>query len=188
MYECITGEVPFKRDSPLAICYAHVHEKPLAPIQINESVSERVSLFVMKMLEKDSAKRPADFKTIISAMAAQAENRGREHSRANDDSDKSPNRDEGTDRHAHSSTTAPSKATGTAKAPDWAKYGVIGSLIWFWFAWSNNQAMSTVLALVVAALFVLYRSEKARRIFFETAIYLVLFGVVWILTLWWGAR
>ena len=66
IYSCLTGAVPFVRDSPVAIALAHIQEKP-PPLP--EHIPAGVSELVMSLLEKEPSDRPASG-AVISARAA----------------------------------------------------------------------------------------------------------------------
>lgn len=56
-YQLLTGELPFKADTPTAMIYQHAYEQPLPPRSINPEIPEGVEQMVLKMMEKDPANR-----------------------------------------------------------------------------------------------------------------------------------
>ncbi len=56
LYEMLTGEVPYRADTPVAIAMKHVSEPPRAPREADPEVPEGISALVVKLL----AKRPDD--------------------------------------------------------------------------------------------------------------------------------
>lgn len=56
LYEMLTGEVPYRADTPVGIAMKHVSEPPRAPREANPEVPEGTSALVVKLL----AKRPED--------------------------------------------------------------------------------------------------------------------------------
>jgi serine/threonine-protein kinase len=56
MYEMATGRPPFQGDSPVAIAYKHVQERPVPPRRINPAVPAAFEAITLKLL----AKRPDD--------------------------------------------------------------------------------------------------------------------------------
>ncbi len=56
MYEMGTGQTPFTGDSPVAIAYKHVQERPVPPRLVNPAVPEPYEAITLKLL----AKQPAD--------------------------------------------------------------------------------------------------------------------------------
>jgi serine/threonine protein kinase len=57
MYELLTGEPPFRRNTPLATAVAHLRESVPNPSKLNPQVSERLAKIVLKCLEKSPDKR-----------------------------------------------------------------------------------------------------------------------------------
>jgi serine/threonine protein kinase/Flp pilus assembly protein TadD len=57
LYECLTGEVPFKGDYEEAIMYSIVNEEPVKPRLINPDIPEFLENIVLKCIEKDPDKR-----------------------------------------------------------------------------------------------------------------------------------
>lgn len=57
MYELLTGELPFKGDSPISIALKHVNERVMPPSRINKEVSPRVDEIVLKCTNNKSTMR-----------------------------------------------------------------------------------------------------------------------------------
>lgn len=57
LYECLTGEVPFKGDYEEAIMYSIINEEPVKPRLINPDIPEYLENIVLKCIEKDPDKR-----------------------------------------------------------------------------------------------------------------------------------
>ncbi|HEU5004293.1 MAG TPA: Stk1 family PASTA domain-containing Ser/Thr kinase [Actinomycetota bacterium] len=57
LYEMLTGEVPFKADTAVAIAYKHVRETPKAPSELNPDVSRELDAVVLKALAKNPENR-----------------------------------------------------------------------------------------------------------------------------------
>ncbi|OSY42592.1 Serine/threonine-protein kinase PknB [Streptomyces platensis] len=57
LFQLVTGRLPFDKDSPLAIAYAHVQEEPVAPSSINRSLPSAVDALVARALEKSPNER-----------------------------------------------------------------------------------------------------------------------------------
>jgi serine/threonine protein kinase len=53
LYEMLTGEVPFKGDTPVTVAYKHVNEEPKPPSLANSILSKEIDAFVMKGLAKN---------------------------------------------------------------------------------------------------------------------------------------
>ncbi len=56
LYQLLTGEVPYKGESPSSVIYKHVREKPISPRKINANLSPAVEAVVLKAI----AKKPED--------------------------------------------------------------------------------------------------------------------------------
>lgn len=57
LYEMLTGEPPFKGDTPLSIAYKHVREDPTTPSSVNPDVPAGLDAIVMKALAKNADNR-----------------------------------------------------------------------------------------------------------------------------------
>ncbi|HCF89768.1 MAG TPA: Stk1 family PASTA domain-containing Ser/Thr kinase [Firmicutes bacterium] len=57
MYELLTGSVPFKGDSPIAVALKHIQDNPVPPRQIRPGIPIAVEAIVMKALEKNKERR-----------------------------------------------------------------------------------------------------------------------------------
>ena len=57
LFEMLTGQPPFKGDSPLSIAYKHVREEPVAPRQLNPAVPAALEAVVLRAMSKDPGKR-----------------------------------------------------------------------------------------------------------------------------------
>jgi YVTN family beta-propeller protein len=57
LYECLTGEVPFLRDSELAVLWGHVHESPPKASERNPQLPDKIDSVVAQALAKDPERR-----------------------------------------------------------------------------------------------------------------------------------
>ncbi|NKZ88782.1 Stk1 family PASTA domain-containing Ser/Thr kinase [Rhodococcus hoagii] len=57
LYEVLTGEPPFKGDSPVAVAYQHVREDPKQPSQVNPAVPPALDSVILKAMSKNPANR-----------------------------------------------------------------------------------------------------------------------------------
>jgi len=57
LYEMVTGRVPFEGDTPFTIGIKHKSEVPADPRNLNNRIPDKLSLVIMKCLEKDKHKR-----------------------------------------------------------------------------------------------------------------------------------
>ncbi len=57
LYEILTGEPPFKGDSPVAVAYQHVREDPQLPSLVHDGVPRELDSIVLKAMSKNPANR-----------------------------------------------------------------------------------------------------------------------------------
>ncbi|WP_246150366.1 Stk1 family PASTA domain-containing Ser/Thr kinase [Agromyces intestinalis] len=57
LFEMLTGRPPFRGDTPVAVAYQHVSERPVKPSVINPKVSPALDTVVMRALTKDREQR-----------------------------------------------------------------------------------------------------------------------------------
>ena len=57
LFEILTGEPPFKGDSPVAVAYQHVREDPPTPSQVYEGVPRELDSVILKAMSKNPANR-----------------------------------------------------------------------------------------------------------------------------------
>ena len=69
LYQMLTGRVPFKASTPIAICWKHVLEQPVPPSLLNPAISHAVEEVVLHALEKEPGRR---FKTVQAMTQAYA--------------------------------------------------------------------------------------------------------------------
>lgn len=70
LYELLTGQAPFRGDTPVSVAYQHVSEAPVPPSEINESVSRAMDAVVLRALAKDPAQRYQDAASFRAALSA----------------------------------------------------------------------------------------------------------------------
>lgn len=73
LYELLTGEPPFRNDSPVGVAYQHVSETPVPPARVNPEVSPALSAVVMRSLAKDRFDRyqsAAEFRQDLAIAAS----------------------------------------------------------------------------------------------------------------------
>lgn len=68
LYEMLTGQVPFRGDSPISVALKHLNEEPLPPSQLKANLSKRIDKLVMKALDKDPKKRFANASEMLTAL------------------------------------------------------------------------------------------------------------------------
>jgi serine/threonine-protein kinase len=73
LFEMLTGRAPFRGDSPIAVAYQHVSERPEVPSRLNPELTEAMDAVVLRALEKDKAKRyqsAEEFRDDVDAVLA----------------------------------------------------------------------------------------------------------------------
>jgi len=68
LYEMLCGEVPFKADTATSLIYQHIHEEPPPLSKKAPHVPRIVEALVMRMLQKDPAKRYQKASDVIAAI------------------------------------------------------------------------------------------------------------------------
>jgi eukaryotic-like serine/threonine-protein kinase len=57
LYEMLTGEVPFKGDSPISVALKHIQEEAKKPSELNKDIPSEVDRLVMKAIAKEPEDR-----------------------------------------------------------------------------------------------------------------------------------
>ena len=57
LYEAVTGKLPFPGEDPVKIIFSHIHDYPVSPSRLNSKVPQALAECIMKLLEKEPAKR-----------------------------------------------------------------------------------------------------------------------------------
>jgi eukaryotic-like serine/threonine-protein kinase len=65
LYEMLTGELPFKGDTPIAIVMQHLHHQVRPPREINLEVPERLNAITIRLLAKEPEQRYPDAAALI---------------------------------------------------------------------------------------------------------------------------
>jgi serine/threonine-protein kinase len=60
LYEMLTGTAPFLAETPIAVAYKHVTERPAAPRSVNPAIPPALETIVLKCLQKDRVNRYSD--------------------------------------------------------------------------------------------------------------------------------
>ncbi|HHY33424.1 MAG TPA: Stk1 family PASTA domain-containing Ser/Thr kinase [Firmicutes bacterium] len=68
LYEMLTGRVPFKGDTPIAIALQHLQNTAISPSELNPRVPRELGRIVMKALEKDPSKRYQNARDMVRAL------------------------------------------------------------------------------------------------------------------------
>ncbi len=65
MYEMVTGQLPFKADSPTAILYKHLHELPIPPAKLNPQIPKKLEKIILRCMEKKKKDRYKSMDQIL---------------------------------------------------------------------------------------------------------------------------
>jgi len=68
LYEMLTGEVPFKGETPLSIAMKHKSEKPKDPKTVNADIPYELSQLILNCLEKKKEKRYKEAQELLSEL------------------------------------------------------------------------------------------------------------------------
>lgn len=68
LYQCVTGDLPFRGDSPVEVLTKQVEVPPVPPRQANPAVSEKCSTMIERLLQKEPGKRYATWDEVLYAM------------------------------------------------------------------------------------------------------------------------
>jgi hypothetical protein len=69
-YELLTGQVPFKAETPVAVLLAHMQEQPAPPSELNPSLPRAIDAVMRKALAKQPAERYGSATAFIEALEA----------------------------------------------------------------------------------------------------------------------
>ncbi len=67
LYHMLTGQPPFRGNSPLVVLWKHVHEQPIPPSHLNPAISPPVEQVILRALHKDPQQRFPDAKAVAQA-------------------------------------------------------------------------------------------------------------------------
>ncbi|HLF20036.1 MAG TPA: protein kinase, partial [Bacteroidota bacterium] len=68
LYEMLTGDLPFKAEHEAALIYLIVNEQPPVPSALDRRIPHQVDSLVMKMLEKDRARRYQSTEELLKSL------------------------------------------------------------------------------------------------------------------------
>lgn len=70
LYEMTTGRLPFVADDVPGYLLKHLREEPLPPRQINPKIPAPLEALILRMLEKNPARRPIDAHAVLKDLSA----------------------------------------------------------------------------------------------------------------------
>jgi len=68
LYEAVTGKPPFTGEDPVKIIFSHIHDYPVSPDKLNLKLPPGLSECIMRLLEKDPAKRYQSAADLLAAL------------------------------------------------------------------------------------------------------------------------
>jgi serine/threonine protein kinase/tetratricopeptide (TPR) repeat protein len=68
LYEMVTGEVPFRGDTPFVVGVKHKTEQPSSPREVNDQVSMELDRLILKCLSKEKEKRYQSVEELLSRL------------------------------------------------------------------------------------------------------------------------
>jgi len=68
MYEMLTGRVPFRGDSAIAVALQHIQDEPRPPSRINPAIPKSLERVVLKALAKDPRARYSSARAMLEAI------------------------------------------------------------------------------------------------------------------------
>ncbi len=72
LYEMLTGQVPFKADSPITVALKHINDDPQLPSERNTKLPKRVDSLVLKALAKEPDQRFLDTSEMLRSLRGMA--------------------------------------------------------------------------------------------------------------------
>src|SRR6059058_4694551 len=69
LYEMLTGRKPFEGEEEVAIAHAIIHDEPDLPTTHRKELPSALESLVLRLLRKDSAKRPANASELLAELA-----------------------------------------------------------------------------------------------------------------------
>lgn len=76
LYQMVTGQVPFDGPSTLIVLLKQLNDKPVAPLQLNPKLSQRLNSLILAALEKDPRSRPQSVESFARQLASIIEEEG----------------------------------------------------------------------------------------------------------------
>jgi serine/threonine-protein kinase len=76
LYEMLTGQLPFKGDSPMAVAIQHISNAPAPPRQFNAAITPTLESIMLQALSKDPRERPASARLFAMALRDMRMGRG----------------------------------------------------------------------------------------------------------------
>ena len=68
LYRLCAGDIPFKAETTMGVLMALAMNEPTAPMMINSQIPHALSELIMKLLEKDAAKRPVSARDVVARL------------------------------------------------------------------------------------------------------------------------
>jgi len=78
LYEAVTGKPPFPGEDSVKMIFSHIHDYPVSPDRLNPKVPQPLAECIMRLLEKDPAKRYQSAADLLEVLRDVAEESLRE--------------------------------------------------------------------------------------------------------------
>ena len=73
LYEAVTGRPPFIGEDSVKIIFSHIHDYPISPDKLNSKVPQALAECIMKLLEKEPARRYQNAADLLNVLREIAE-------------------------------------------------------------------------------------------------------------------
>lgn len=70
LYQMVTGDVPFKADTPMGVIFKHVHEPPVLPLDAEPRLPESLERTILRALAKKPEDRFGSSSDMVSSLGA----------------------------------------------------------------------------------------------------------------------
>ena len=70
LYEVASGKLPFEADDITGYLLKHLRDTPPSPRSVNPEIPQALETLILKLLEKDPAKRPVDAHAVVKELTA----------------------------------------------------------------------------------------------------------------------
>jgi serine/threonine protein kinase len=67
LYQMLTGQVPFKSNTPMGVYWKHQREQPIPPSALNATIPQAVELVILRALEKNPQRRFSTVRELANA-------------------------------------------------------------------------------------------------------------------------
>lgn len=134
MYEMLTGQPPFEGATPVAVALQHIQEPPVSPRKRRPELPRSVESIVLRLLEKDPAKRYQSAEGLLQDLHRALDEIGEPHGDETEGEDETPSPVASREPRALRQQRRP----GRARIWPWA----VLALVFFVLVWGGMRAFS----------------------------------------------